>query len=114
MPLVGELFHAIHLHCELLVCHEQPQPQQARAEHQDGRGTHSNPHCSPHCSEQDDLQTSNGNEEDELYARSGATPGKQERQEQLIALDSNSPKTCPVCRHPFPSTALDLTVQASK
>lgn len=74
----------------------------ARAEHQgkDGSVTHSNPHCSPHCSKQDDLQTSNRNEEDELYARSGTMPGNRERQEQLIALDSNNPKTCPVCRHP--------------
>lgn len=75
----------------------------APAQHQgkDGSVTHSNPHCSPHCSKQDDLQTSNRNEEDESYARSGTMPGNRERQEQLIALDSNNPKTCPVCRHPF-------------
>lgn len=39
-----------------------------------GNIRHFNPHCSLHCSKQDDLQTSNTNEEDESYARSGATP----------------------------------------
>lgn len=86
-----------------LRCAAPAQRRLARAEHEGTHGsiTHFNPHCSPRCSKQDDLQTSNRNEEDGSYARSGAMPANRERQKQLIALDPNNPKTCPVYRHPF-------------
>lgn len=103
MHLTGELFHAIHAHSELLVPVWDVQPPWLGLSMQgeDGSATQPSPHCSPPCSGQHDLHTPDSSEEDESCARAGTTPGQPERQEQLIASDSNSPKTCPGCRQPF-------------
>lgn len=54
----------------------------AEEEGNDANTSHFNPHRSLHCSKQDDLQTSNANEEDGSYARSGAMPGNRCRRKQ--------------------------------
>lgn len=97
MHLTGELFHGTDAQSEILVPVWDVQPPWLGLS---SRVRMAVPH-SPPCSGQQELHTPDSREEDGSCARAGTTPGQPERQEQLIASDSNSPKTCPGCRQPF-------------